>query len=61
VIVGGDCGIYYDDKTEIFTFYFRKYLEDFKFAVNKYVHELDTDLDKFNKARKALENKAQLL
>jgi hypothetical protein len=61
VTEGGDCGIAYNDKTGIPTFYIRRYLEDFKFAVNNYISELRTDLDKFNKAKEALENKAQLL
>ena len=61
VIEGGERGIDYNDKTEVFTFYVRRYLEDFKFAVNNYIYELSTDQDKFNKARIALEHKARLL
>ncbi len=61
VIEDGECGIDYNDKTRIFTFYVRRYLEDFKFAVNNYINELKTDLHKFNEARKALEKGAQLL
>jgi len=61
VIEGGECGIDFDDKTGIFTFYIRRYLEDFKFAVNNYVHELSTNPDKFNKAKEELEKRAQLL
>jgi len=44
VIEGGDCGIDFDEKTGIFTFYVRKYLEDLKFAVNQYICGLDADL-----------------
>ena len=47
--------------TAFFCFCVRIYLEDFKFAVNSYVRELNTDLHKFNDARKALEKEAQLL
>jgi hypothetical protein len=53
VIEGGDCGIIYDDKTKMFTFCIRKYLEDFEFAVNDYIGELKTDLNKFKSAKKA--------
>jgi len=61
VIEGEDCGIAFDDKTGVFTFYVGKYLEDLKFAVNQYIYELKTDLDKFNNARQSLENVAQLI
>jgi hypothetical protein len=61
VIEGGDCGIIYDGRTKMYTFCVRRYLEDFKFAVNNYIGELKTDLDKFKNAKKALDNKAQLL
>jgi hypothetical protein len=61
VIEGGDCGITYNNKTRIYTFYIRRYLEDFKFAVNIYFHELRTNLHKFDEARKALEKEVQLL
>src|SRR6478752_4210938 len=61
VIEGGDCGIIYDDKTKVYIFYVRRYLEDFKFAVNNYLYELKIDLNKFNNAKKALEKRPQML
>src|SRR5438034_4339416 len=47
VIEGGECGIDSDEKTGSFNFYVRRYLEDFKFAVNLYIHELTRNLDNF--------------
>jgi len=61
MIEGGDCGIDYDDRKNSYTFYVRRYLEDFKFAVNNYISELMTDVAKFNEAKKALEEGTQLL
>ena len=61
MIGGGDCGIDLDNKTRIFTFYVRRYLEDLKFAVTQYTYELNTDLEKLNGAREALEKMPQLL
>jgi len=61
VIDGGDCGIIYDDNNKTYTFYIRRYLEDFKFAVNNYISEVKTDLNKFNDAKKAIEKGVQLL
>lgn len=61
MIESGDCGIDIDDKTGVFTFYVRKYLEELKFAVSQYIYELNTNLEKFNKAKTALENKAHFL
>jgi hypothetical protein len=61
VVEGGDCGIIYDTKTKTYTFCIKKYLEDFKFAVNNYIEELKTDLEKFDNAKKVLEKGAKLL
>jgi hypothetical protein len=44
-------------KTRNYTFYVRKYFEDFKIAVNNYIEELKTNSDKFNCAKQALEEK----
>jgi hypothetical protein len=55
VVEGGDCGIIYDTKTKKYTFCIRKY-QDFKFAVNNYIEELKTNLEKFRNAKKVLEN-----
>jgi hypothetical protein len=61
VIEGGDCGIVYDDKSKTYIFCIRRYLEDLKFAVDKYIAELRSDLASFNATKKALENKPQLI
>jgi hypothetical protein len=55
VIEGVECGIDYDNTKNTYTFYVRRYLEDFKFAVNNYVSELMTDVAKFTEAKKALD------
>ena len=56
-IEGGDCGIVYDKKKRNYSFYIRKYLEDFKIPINKYIEELKADPDKFNRAKRVLERK----
>lgn len=61
VIEGGECGIDYNNTKNKYTFYVRRYLEDFKFAVNNYISELMTDVAKFNEAKKALDEVTQLL
>jgi hypothetical protein len=61
VVEDRDCGIIYDTKTKTYTFCIRKYLEDFKFAVNNYIEELKTDLEKFRNAKKVPEKGAKLL
>lgn len=60
-IEGGDCGIDYNNTKNTYTFYVRRYLEDFKFAENNYISELMTDVAKFNEAKKALDEVTQLL
>jgi hypothetical protein len=57
VIEGGDCGIIYDNKAQTYTFYVRKYFEDFKFAVDKYIEELKADPDKLDHAKNGLKDK----
>ncbi len=61
VIEGGECGIIYYDKTKTYVVCIRRYLEDFKFAVNNYIAELRSNLASFNDAKKALEKKPQLI
>jgi hypothetical protein len=61
VIEGGNCGIDYDDRKNTYTFYVRRYIEDFKFAVNNYISELMNDVAKFNDAKRALNKGTQLL
>jgi hypothetical protein len=39
----------------------RRYLEDLEFAVDRYIAELRSDLASFNAAKRALENKPQLI
>jgi hypothetical protein len=43
------------------TFYVRRYLEDFKVAVNKYVAEIGLDIKKFNEAKKVVKGEFQLI
>ena len=45
------CGILYDSVSRTYTFVVRKYFEDFKIAVNSFIHGLESgneDLSKFN-------------
>ena len=42
-IEGQDCGTVYDKRTRKYTFYLRKYLEDFRIALDKYIEELDAN------------------
>jgi len=51
VIEGRNCVIDYDDRKITYTFYVRRYIEDFKFAVNNYISELMNDVAKFNDAK----------
>jgi hypothetical protein len=47
----GDCGILYDSISRTYTFIIRRYFEDFKIAVNNFIHGLESgneDLSKFN-------------
>jgi hypothetical protein len=46
-----NCGILYDSVSRTYTFVVRKYFEDFKIAVNSFIHGLESgneDLSKFN-------------
>lgn len=61
VIEGGHSGIEYDDREKIYTFYIRRYLEDFKIAVNKFVAEIGLDIKKFNDAEKVIQGEFQLI
>ena len=61
VIEGGHSGIEYDDREKIYTFYVRRYLEDFKVAVNKFVAEIGLDIKKFNDAEKIVKEEFQLI
>lgn len=61
VIEGGHSGIEYGDREKIYTFYVRRYLEDFKAAVNKFVVEIGLDTKKFNDAKKVVKGEFQLI
>jgi hypothetical protein len=61
LIEGGDCGIEFQIETNIYTIYVRRYLEDFKIAVNKFVAEIGFDIKKFNDAKKVVKDEFQLI
>jgi hypothetical protein len=61
LIEGGHTGIDYDERTKTYTFYIRRYFEDFKFAVNKYIADLVSDADLLEKAKSVVDSKGILL
>lgn len=61
LIEGGHYGIDYDDKTRTYTFYIRRYFEDFKFAVNKYIADLMSDTILLENAKSVVDTKGTLI
>lgn len=61
VIEGGHSGIEYDERAQTYTFYVRRYLEDFKLAVSRLIAEIGMDIDKFEEAKKAIKSDLQLI
>jgi hypothetical protein len=58
---GGHSGIEYDEKTKTYTFYIKRYFEDFKFAVNKYIMDVMSNVDLLEKAKKVVDSKGMIL
>lgn len=61
VIEGGHTGLEYDHSTKVYTFYIRRYLEDFKLAVNKLVLDIGLEVEKFKQAEKVVNSEFQLI
>jgi hypothetical protein len=61
VIEGGHSGIEYDERTQTYIFYVRRYLEDFKLAVSRLIAEIEMDIDKFEEAKKVIKSNLQLI
>jgi hypothetical protein len=61
IIQGGNCGILYDGISDSYTFYVRRYYEDFKTAVNEYIEGLEHGREDITKFKQALETKPELI
>ncbi|MGC2573967.1 MAG: hypothetical protein WA364_20820, partial [Candidatus Nitrosopolaris sp.] len=55
------CGIEYDNQTANYSFHIRTYFEDFKKAVNHYIHGLENGTENLVLMEQALKNKPELL
>ena len=56
-----DCGILYDSTIRTYTFIVTRYFEDFKIAVNNFIHGLESGNEDFAKFRDVIESKPVLL
>ena len=61
LIEGGDCGVNFETESDTYTIYVRRYLDDFKIAVNKFVAEIGLDIKKYNDAKKVVKGEFQLI
>jgi hypothetical protein len=57
VIEGGHSGLEYDETTKTYTFYVRRYLDDFRVAVYKHIADIMLDTNLFRNAKKVVESK----
>jgi hypothetical protein len=63
IVIEGDrdCGILYDSVSRTYTFIVRRYFEDFKIAVNNFIHGLELGNENFSKFKDVIESKPLLI
>jgi hypothetical protein len=61
VIEGGTCGLSHSEDSSSYVYYVRRYYEDFRNAVNRYILGLESGSEDFKMAKNTLEHKPQLI